>query len=77
MHRRSTIMQRTARNYVEVHFKVPSWAPVGPYTEVAADSQELAETKSNKASAEETKAVAEGDLAVTKKDFQLNFARSL
>jgi hypothetical protein len=36
--------------------------------QVGADSKELAEAKSNKASSQETKAVAEGDLAVTQKD---------
>jgi len=36
--------------------------------QIAADSKELAEAKASKASAQETKAVAEGDLTVTKKD---------
>jgi len=35
--------------------------------QISADSKELGESKANKASAQETKAVAEGDLAVTKK----------
>merc|ERR1719272_2113735 len=36
--------------------------------QVSADSKELAESKTNKASAQETKAVAEGSMEVTKKD---------
>jgi len=36
--------------------------------QISADSKELAESKSNKANAQETKAVAEGDLAVAKKE---------
>jgi len=36
--------------------------------QIAADSKELAESKTNKANAQETKAVAEGSMEVTKKD---------
>merc|ERR550537_2145546 len=38
--------------------------------QMAADNQELAESKASKAAATETKAVAEGDLAVTTKDLK-------